>query len=185
MLSDNINTMLVDSVHLEFGKLTVLQSAFITAETGKVTGVLGRNGAGKSSLFRCIMGGIKAQNLFVRFNDELDTDYNHIGNRVKYLPHSLFMPSRMTLKEAFELYGVDYDGMVTFDTKFHNYYRLQFRELSGGESNRGNVPVLKSKADFCILMSFLKHSAQVCREYEGAYSRRKETQGYHSFRSSI
>ncbi len=144
--------MLVDSVHLEFGKLTVLRSAFITAETGKVTGVLGRNGAGKSSLFRCIMGGIKAQNLFVRFNDELDTDYKHIGNRVKYLPHSLFMPSRMTLKEAFELYGVDYDGMVTFDTKFHNCHRLQFRELSGGEARIAEMYlVLKSKADFCIL----------------------------------
>lgn len=152
MLSDNINTMLVDSVHLEFGKLTVLRSAFITAETGKVTGVLGRNGAGKSSLFRCIMGGIKAQNLFVRFNDKLDTDYKHIGNRVKYLPHSLFMPSRMTLKKAFELYGVDYDGMVAFDTKFHNYYRLQFRELSGGEARIAEMfLVLKSKADFCIL----------------------------------
>lgn len=33
--------MLVDSVHLEFGKLTVLQSAFVTSERGKVTGVLG------------------------------------------------------------------------------------------------------------------------------------------------
>ena len=30
--------MLVDSVHLEFGKLTVLQSAFVTSERGKVTG---------------------------------------------------------------------------------------------------------------------------------------------------
>lgn len=66
--------MLVDSVHLEFGKLTVLQSAFVTSERGKVTGVLGRNGTGKSCLFKCIMGGIKPQNIFVRFNDEQSTD---------------------------------------------------------------------------------------------------------------
>ena len=37
------NRLLVDSVHLEFGQLQVLQSAFITAQTGRVTGVLGRN----------------------------------------------------------------------------------------------------------------------------------------------
>ncbi len=55
MSSGKAHTMLVDSVHLEFGKQTVLQSAFITAECGKVTGVLGRNGSGKSCFFKCIM----------------------------------------------------------------------------------------------------------------------------------
>jgi len=152
MPSDSIHSLLVDSVHLEFGKQTVLQSAFITAECGKVTGVLGRNGSGKSCLFKCIMGGIKPQNLFVRLNDEPDTDYNHIGNRVKYLPQNLFMPSRMTLKEAFNLYGVDYDGMVSFDPKFHNFYRKQFRELSGGEARIAEMYlILKTKSEFCIL----------------------------------
>ena len=128
MSSDRINRMLVDSVHLEFGKLTVLQSAFVTSERGKVTGVLGRNGTGKSCLFKCIMGGIKSQNIFVRFNDEQSTDYGHIGDRVKYLPQNLFMPPRMTLDEAFRLYDVEYDGLVSFDPKFHTSQKKQFRE---------------------------------------------------------
>lgn len=152
MPSDRINRMLVDSVHLEFDRLTVLQSAFITAQTGKVTGVLGRNGSGKSCLFKCIMGGIKAQNRFVRFNDEPDTDYAHIGNRVKYLPQSLFMPAKMTLDDAFKLYGVDYDGLVSFNTKFHRFQRMQFRELSGGEARIAEMYlVLNSDCEFCIL----------------------------------
>ena len=96
------NRLLVDSVHLEFERLQVLQSAFITAETGRVTGVLGRNGCGKSCLFKCIMGGIKPQNIFIRFNDEPDTDYGHIGERVKYLPQNTFIPPKMTLGEAFD-----------------------------------------------------------------------------------
>jgi len=152
MSSDKVNTLLVDSVRLVFDGLTVLQSAFITAESGKVTGVLGRNGTGKSCLFKCIMGGIRAQNRFIRFNDERDTDYGHIGDRIKYLPQYLFMPPKMTLKEAFNLYGVDYDGIVTFDPKFHNLYRLPFRELSGGEARAAEMYlVLKTKAEFCIL----------------------------------
>ena len=96
----SVNRLLVDSVHLEFDKLQVLQSAFITAQTGRVTGVLGRNGCGKSCLFKCIMGGIKPQNIFVRFNDEPETDYAHIGKRVKYLPQNVFIPANMTLGEA-------------------------------------------------------------------------------------
>ncbi len=85
MQSDKTNRMLVDSVHLQFGSHTVLQSAFLTAESGRVTGVLGRNGTGKSCMFKCIVGGLKPQNMFVRFNDEPKTDYAHIGERVKYL----------------------------------------------------------------------------------------------------
>lgn len=103
MQLDKQNTLLVDSVHLEFRDKQVLQSAFLTAEKGKVTGVLGRNGCGKSCLFKCIMGGIKPQNVFIRIGDEQDTDYAHIGNRVKYLPQNLFMPAtcHLTMRSSY------------------------------------------------------------------------------------
>ncbi len=152
MRSDKDNILLVDSVHLAFGQMTVLQSAYVTSRTGRVTGVLGRNGTGKSCLFKCVMGGIKAQNVFVRINDEPDTDYGHIGKRVKYLPQNLFMPADMTLDEAFSLYGVDYDGLVAFDAKFHTYQRMTFGELSGGEARVVEMYIiLMSEAEFCIL----------------------------------
>lgn len=152
MSSVEVHRMLVDSVHLEFGPEVVLQSAFLTVETGKVTGVLGRNGCGKSSLFKSIMGGVRPQNMFIRFDDEPDTDYAHIGNRVKYLHQNQFAPGRMTLGEAFDIYGVDYDGLVTFDNKFHELQRKTFREISGGEARIAEMYlVLHSDAEFCIL----------------------------------
>ena len=148
----SVNRLLVDSVHLEFDKLQVLQSAFITAQTGRVTGVLGRNGCGKSCLFKCIMGGIKPQNIFVRFNDEPETDYAHIGKRVKYLPQNVFMPTNMTLGEAFDLYEIDYNGLVAFDNKYHTYQRMTSGQLSGGEVRIAEMyMVLNSEAEFCIL----------------------------------
>lgn len=152
MASHKENTLLVDSVHLEFGKIQVLQSAYITSRTGRVTGVLGRNGCGKSSLFKCIMGGIRPQNRFIRFNDETDTDYDHIGKRVKYLPQNLFIPPAMELGDAFKIYGVDYDGLVSFDTKFHTFQRKRIAELSGGEARIAEIYlILRSEAEFCIL----------------------------------
>lgn len=165
MQSDKENTLLVDSVHLEFGQNQVLQSVYLTAKTGRVTGVLGRNGTGKSCLFKCIMGGIKPQNIFIRFNDEPDTDYGHIGNRVKYLPQNLFTPPKMTLDEAFRLYGVDYDSFVSFDTKFHRYQRRQFRELSGGEARIAEMYlILMTDAEFCILDEPFSNIAPNCVE---------------------
>lgn len=152
MQSDKQNTLLVDSVHLEFRDKQVLQSAFLTAGKGKVTGVLGRNGCGKSCLFKCIMGGIKPQNIFIRFGEEQDTDYSHIGNRVKYLPQNLFMPANMSLDEAFKLYRVDYDGLVSFAPKFHPFQHKRFKELSGGEARVVEMfLVLNTDCEFCIL----------------------------------
>ena len=144
--------LLVDSVHLEFGGKQVLQSAFLTAEKGKVTGVLGRNGTGKSCLFKCIMGGIKPQNMFIRFGDEQTTDYAHIGGRIKYLPQNQFAPANMTLDKAFKLYGVDYDGLVSFAPKFHPLQRKCFHELSGGEARIVEMYlILNTDCEFCIL----------------------------------
>lgn len=165
MQSDKENILLVDSVQLAFGQNQVLQSAYLTAKTGRVTGVLGRNGTGKSCLFKCIMGGIRPQNMFIRFNDELDTDYAHIGKRVKYLPQDLFMPANMTLNEAFSLYGVDYDGLVTFDTKYHRFQRRTFKELSGGEARVAEMYlILMSNAEFCILDEPFSYISPNCVE---------------------
>ncbi len=126
MQSTETQTMLVDSVHFEFGSHVVLQSAYITSTTGRVTGLLGRNGSGKSCLFKSIMGGIKPQNPFI--------------------------PSRTTLHEAFKLYGVDYDELVRFSVKFHQFQHRVFGELSGGEARLVELfLVLNAESDFCIL----------------------------------
>ena len=152
MEEDERGKLLIDSVQLEFGQNTVLQSAYLTAYKGKVTGVLGRNGTGKSCLFKCIMGGIRPQNKFIRLNDEERTDYGHIGLRVKYLPQEHFIPRGMTLERAFELYGVDYDRMIAFSAAFEDYRAMKFKEISGGEQRIAELfLVLNTDAEFCIL----------------------------------
>ena len=90
--------------------------------------------------------------MFIRFGEEQDTDYAHIGNRVKYLPQNLFMPANMSLDEAFKLYRVDYDGLVSFAPKFHPFQHKRFKELSGGEARVVEMfLVLNTDCEFCIL----------------------------------
>ena len=55
--------LIVDSVVVRFGQKTVLSGGYITSETGMVTGLLGRNGAGKSCMFRALMGGLRVENV--------------------------------------------------------------------------------------------------------------------------
>lgn len=145
------NSLLVDSVRLAFGTHLVLSGAYLTSETGKVTGLLGRNGSGKSCLFKCIMGNIKPQQGFVRVNDG-NTDRNHIGRYVRYLPQTPLIPAGMTLEKAFNLYEVDYEGLVRNFTRFHRYHFKTPSELSGGEARVAEMYlVLMSDVPFCIL----------------------------------
>ncbi|MBX9595253.1 MAG: ATP-binding cassette domain-containing protein, partial [Roseomonas sp.] len=46
----------VASIDLSYGASLCLRGVSLVAEPGKVTAVLGRNGVGKSSLLRAIMG---------------------------------------------------------------------------------------------------------------------------------
>jgi len=49
-----VHKLEVDSIILEFGSHRVLQDVYFTNETGKITGILGRNGCGKSCLMNII-----------------------------------------------------------------------------------------------------------------------------------
>jgi urea transport system ATP-binding protein len=46
----------VNAINLQYGAAQALRGVSLTAETGKVTCVLGRNGVGKTSLLRALVG---------------------------------------------------------------------------------------------------------------------------------
>lgn len=89
------NTLLADSMRLSFGSQDVLNGAWLRAETGKVTGVLGRNGSGKSCMFRIIMGELKPQEHFIKLNECVVTGSDEMGLYIKYLPQKPFLPPKM------------------------------------------------------------------------------------------
>ena len=46
----------VENINLHYGAAQALRGVSLTAEMGKITCVLGRNGVGKSSLLRAVVG---------------------------------------------------------------------------------------------------------------------------------
>jgi urea transport system ATP-binding protein len=60
----------VDSIDLHYGHAQALRGVSLTAEIGKVTTVLGRNGVGKTSLLRAIVGQQPISGGVIRWNGE-------------------------------------------------------------------------------------------------------------------
>ncbi|MBQ3766604.1 MAG: ATP-binding cassette domain-containing protein [Bacteroidales bacterium] len=143
--------LVVDSVTVRFGQKTVLSGGYITSQTGMVTGLLGRNGAGKSCMFRALMGGLKVEYVIVNIDGE-PIDLKRIGRRIKYLPQGRMIPEGMTLKRAFELYRVDFWEFALQFPQFTRYAYSRLWEMSGGEARLAELYlVLMTDGDFCIL----------------------------------
>lgn len=159
------NTLLADSIRLSFGEFNVLNGAWLRSETGKVTGVLGRNGCGKSCMFRSIMGGLKPQEMFVRINDEVLTGSMNMGRHIKYMAQRHFLPPKMTLSEIFRLFEADFEAFTDDFPKFAQYPDTQVKELSGGEIRIVEIWLcLCSPSPFCILDEPFSYLAPVAIE---------------------
>ena len=50
----------VSDLNVSIGPIPIIRSASFALEEGEMCGLIGRNGAGKTSLFRAIMGAIPA-----------------------------------------------------------------------------------------------------------------------------
>lgn len=159
------NTLLADSIRLSFGQFNVLNGAWLRSETGKVTGVLGRNGSGKSCMFRAIMGELKTQDLFVRYNDSVVTRSDEMGRYIKYQAQKPFLPPKMPMKKVFEYFGADYERFTDDFPKFAQYPDTPVKELSGGEVRIAETWLcLCSDSPFCILDEPFSYLAPVAIE---------------------
>ena len=60
----------IDNVELYFKEKRILNGIYLKAETGKVTGILGSNGCGKSCLLNIAFGNLKPKYKLIRVNNK-------------------------------------------------------------------------------------------------------------------
>ena len=146
------NILEVDSVMLEFGDRRILSDIYLRFETGKITGILGRNGAGKSCLLRIIFGTLTAQYSSVRLNQQaLFKTYRHAGV-IKYLPQKSFIPGYLRLQKILDLFSCNPQDFFNDFPEFAGTMKKPFRIFSFGQKRLIETYILlKSPSDFILL----------------------------------
>lgn len=144
--------MEVDSVQLEFGQRRILSDVYLKCETGLITGLLGRNGQGKTCLMNVIYGSIQATSKSVRFDNESNYDAYKKPDLLNYLPQSRFIPLSLTLKRIFSDFEISFSDFYNFFPEFKPLNSSVIGKLSGGQRRLVEVYViLKSNSQFSML----------------------------------
>jgi ABC-type lipopolysaccharide export system ATPase subunit len=156
-----MHTLEADSIQLEFSGRKILSSVYLKCETGKITGLLGRNGEGKTCLMNIIYGSLACEKS-VRFdNVSQKLAFNH-PDLLLYLPQFNFIPRRLSLKRIFKDFELDYTAFEQLFPEFASKYNTTIGDLSGGEFRLVELYVIiKTPSQFAMLDEPFTHLSPV------------------------
>jgi branched-chain amino acid transport system ATP-binding protein len=132
----------VEEIHTYYGDSYVLQGISLRIEPGQVVGIVGRNGMGKTTLIRSIVGFTPPRRGRVRFKSRDITGWasNHVvGLGLGLVPQGRRIFASLTVYENLAVALNDKKGPWTLDRVMELFPRLRERaqnragKLSGGE----------------------------------------------------
>jgi branched-chain amino acid transport system ATP-binding protein len=133
----------VEEIHTYYDHSHVLQGVSLQAQSGSVTALLGRNGVGKTTLIRSVIGFTPPRSGRIRFSGEAIEKFpSHVIARrgVGLVPQGRRIFPSLTVKENLAIGGVPgRDGRWSLEAVYELFPRLRERaahyggQLSGGE----------------------------------------------------
>ena len=117
----------VSRVSKSFRKRQILDEVSVSIETGEIIGLFGRNGSGKSTFLKCMLGTLKADSIKIKIDgEEIKPSEVIPRQKIVFLPQDTFLPKEMKVRNVIPLIfpkGEDQDkifyspGVAGFDAK--------------------------------------------------------------------
>ncbi len=92
-----------------FGKVCILENLSLAVEPGEIFGILGLNGIGKTTLFKCILGLISRSSGEILYKNQ-SLDLQVIHEKIGYLPEFYLPPGELTGYEYLRLLSLAVSG---------------------------------------------------------------------------
>jgi ABC-type lipopolysaccharide export system ATPase subunit len=128
-----IHTLEADGIQLDFGLRRILSDVYLKCETGKITGLLGRNGQGKTCLMNIILGTLSSSISSIRFDSSVIRNANKRPDLLLYLPQFNFIPKELTVKKVLDDFRLPVADLENRFPEFKSRYDLRVNQLSGGQ----------------------------------------------------
>src|SRR6202030_996662 len=136
-----MNALEAEGLHTFYGKSHILHGVGLTVREGEIVTLLGRNGAGKSTTLRSLMGLTHAREGAIRIFGQTTTDwqpYRIAALGVGYVPEGRRIFANLSVEENLKV-PLERPGPWTIERIYQLFPRLEERkqnprrQLSGGE----------------------------------------------------
>lgn len=126
-------TLEADSIQLSYENRRVLGDIYLKCEVGRIVGLLGRNGSGKSSLLKVIFGTQMADCRSVRINGKYCANPYQVDGLIFMVPQRQFLPNHLRIDWVFQLHGVLWEGFIHHFPECSPIMNQKLQEISMGK----------------------------------------------------
>lgn len=157
-----IHTLEADGIQLSFSEKKILSDVYIKCETGKITGLLGRNGQGKSCLMQIIYGSLAVSLKSIRFDGQYVSKPYKRSDLLTYMPQFNFIPSKLTVERVFQDFELEFSDFEKLFPAVSAGISTPIERLSGGQRRLIELYIIiKAKSQFAMLDEPFSHISPV------------------------
>jgi ABC-2 type transport system ATP-binding protein len=157
-MSSETLAVAADGVTIRYGRKTAVDDVTLNVPSGNVYALLGRNGAGKSSLVRALLGQLRPDSGAVRlFGDDVWKRRDALMERVGIVPEDADAPPDMRVEAMARFWSSVYAlwSASLFDDRLRRFAiapRTRFGELSKGQKKQVSLALaLATSPELLIL----------------------------------
>ena len=142
----------IESIRHSFSGKLILTCNYTIFKSGVVTGVIGRNGCGKSTLFKIIFGTLKADYSRIFYDgNQIKTLFNNPG-AVAFLSQNNFLPRFLTIDKFLRQSYLKPEKEMVIRDRYKHLLKQRIHSLSGGERRMLEIQyIFALDRDFIIL----------------------------------
>lgn len=141
-----------DSILLTFGHRCILRDVNLRLQTGTITGLLGRNGAGKSCLLQILYGTLPAATHSITFDGQPISRPYRDPRLMRFLPQFNFIPKSLPLRRVLDDFQLEFSDLERRFPEFNQTHRKPIGQLSGGHRRFIELYIIiRSASRFALL----------------------------------
>lgn len=136
------SALILDGIFFKVPELSILEGAYLKAEPGQITAIIGRNGSGKSTLLKIAAGQIRGTSGITIIDGERihKKSLTKRFQKIAYLPQDSMLPADISVKRLIK--NMPTSNKLSDDPLIQRIYNQKVMQLSGGEKRYLEVAML-------------------------------------------